>query len=82
MSTSEFKSPGMPSAPSKKDIANAVAMFAMKYRVHNHIFPYEQLTHDQVDEILDGIEDMLYQYEELRPRKDEDFDDDDGTTSV
>lgn len=82
MSTGEFKFPGMPSAPSKRDVANAVVTFVTKYKSHKHIFPYEQLTHQQVEEIVDGVRDMIYEYEELRPSDNDNFEDDDGATTV
>ena len=57
--------PGMPSAPTKREVASAVVVFTMKYRVHYHILPTEQLTRRQCEEIIKGFRRMLYEYEEL-----------------
>ena len=59
---------GRPRIPTKKEVANIIALLIQKYRHSNTILPTEQLTVEQVDVILDGIKDMIYQHEEL-PRE-------------
>lgn len=79
-----FQFPGMGSAPSKRQLADAIVIINNKYRVHNHILPTEQLTHEQIDVILDGVRDMLYKLEELRepPEGDDDIDYDGDSTVI
>lgn len=70
-----FRFPGMGSQPSKRQLADAIVIINNKYRGHHHILPTEQLDHEQIEVILDGVRDMLYQLEELKPLPPEEDDD-------
>lgn len=73
----------MYSAPSKKQFTDAVVIINNKYRAHYGIPSYEQLTHEQVEMVVEGVREYLYKLEELKPLpskdEDEDEDEDDET---
>lgn len=58
---------GVPKAPQKKDLATAAIVFIEKYKAYNQITATESLTCEQVDGILAGVKQFIYQHEELRP---------------
>lgn len=60
---------GLPPVPSKAQLAEATVLFVVKYRAHFHLLPTESLTLEQVEQVVDGFRQFIYQYEEIRPRK-------------
>lgn len=69
MNTPIHDTPGGGLNPSKREIADAVILVNTKYRIAKHILQHEQLTYEQVEEMLDGVRHLMYQLEDLKPRK-------------
>lgn len=65
-----FKPPEIPPIITKRHIADFVAALVQKYRESKYIVSTEQLTYQQVEEIVDGVRHLVYQLEELKPKKD------------
>lgn len=53
----------------KKNVAAAIIVLVAKYRQANGIKSHEQLSVEEVDEIVDGVNEMILEYEELKPMK-------------
>lgn len=61
--------PDMRHIPLRGELVDAVIIMLAKYRGHYHLLDYEVLTHEQIEQVLDGVRDMIYQHEGILPPK-------------
>ena len=54
--------------PEKKDVSDAVIVIVEKYRNHFAIPSRQQLLLAEVEEIMAGVRDRIYEYEEIIPK--------------
>jgi hypothetical protein len=52
-----------------KQTKESVVFLVDRYRVQKCMFPHEELSDAQIDDILLGVRDVIYKYEGRRPPK-------------
>ena len=66
MRTPDSLPPKVPRNTMNKEVVNSVVVLIDKYRQHNAIPNWKVLEHGEIDQMLEGIKDMVYRHEGIK----------------